>query len=244
MNFSVFSQNTTNNYKYIIVPEKFDFLKKTDEYQTSSLMKFLLKKKGFEVFLSNEKFPAELAANKCLALFTDIKDASSMFSTKSTIQIKDCSGKLIFSSKQGKSKEKAYKKAYHESIRNAYNTMSDFSNTYLSSNIEEIKKPKNIIDKPVGKTIIAPQIIKVKELEQKGKVIKKESKLLYAQPNANGFQLVNMTPKVVFIILKTNVKDVFVIKDKNGILFKNNSYWLAQYYENNQLVEKEYQIKF
>ena len=68
--------------------------------------------------------------------------------------------------------------------------------------------------------------------------------MLYAQAKSNGFQLVNTTPEVVFIILKTNIKDVFVIKGKNGIIYKNGNIWVAEYYENTKLVVKQYHIKF
>ncbi len=49
---------------------------------------------------------------------------------------------------------------------------------------------------------------------------------------------------MVFLILKTNVKNVFIIHDKNGILYKLGENWVAEFYEKNQLVTKEYQIKF
>ena len=64
------------------------------------------------------------------------------------------------------------------------------------------------------------------------------------QAKANGFQLVNTTPEVVFLLLKTNVKDVFVIKDKNGILYKVGDVWIAEFYENDRLTTKTYLIKF
>ena len=75
-------------------------------------------------------------------------------------------------------------------------------------------------------------------------VVSSSLDILYAQPKINGFQLVNMKPEVVFIVLKTNVEDVFIIKGKNGILYKNGDNWFSEFYENNQLVRKEYQIKF
>jgi hypothetical protein len=68
--------------------------------------------------------------------------------------------------------------------------------------------------------------------------------VLYAQTKNNGFQLVNTALEVVFLILKTNVKNVFIIHDKNGILYKCGENWIAEFYENNQLITKEYQIKF
>ena len=54
----------------------------------------------------------------------------------------------------------------------------------------------------------------------------------------------NSAPEVVFLILKTNVKNVFIIHDKNGILYKLGEKWVAEFYEKNQLVTREYQIKF
>jgi len=47
MTISLTSQTKKmSDFKYIIVPNKFDFLKKSNQYQTSSLTKFLLQKKG------------------------------------------------------------------------------------------------------------------------------------------------------------------------------------------------------
>ena len=46
-----FSQELNlEKYQYIIVPDQFSFLKSVDQYQTSSLTKFLFEKKGFKVF--------------------------------------------------------------------------------------------------------------------------------------------------------------------------------------------------
>ena len=36
---SIYAQKKINDYKYIIVPNKFDFASKEDQYQTSSLTK-------------------------------------------------------------------------------------------------------------------------------------------------------------------------------------------------------------
>ena len=73
--FTGFSQQSNiNNYKYIIVPDRLEIVKKVDQYQTSSLTKFLLAKKGFEVYLSNEKLPDDLALNRCLALTANVVD--------------------------------------------------------------------------------------------------------------------------------------------------------------------------
>ena len=88
---SLFSQQSQfDKYQYIIVPHKFDFVNSTDQFQTSSLTKFLLRKKGFKVFLSNEKLPEDLRNNSCIGLRAIVKDESSMFITKSKLVIQDC----------------------------------------------------------------------------------------------------------------------------------------------------------
>lgn len=245
VNVSLFSQEINlEKYQYIVVADKFDFLKKADQYQTSSLTKFLLKKKGFKVFLSNEKLPKEVVNNRCSVLFAAVNDLSSMFKTKIVIEIKDCYNKVLYTSEEGGSKLKEYKKAYHEAIRNAFETMEDFEYSY-NSNLIDVKKEDVKVVIPAKNS---PKVIVTQEITSDANAIENKvveaSNLLYAQPKNNGFQLVNLKPEVVFIIFKTNVKDVFVIKDKNGILYKNGNYWIAEYYENDALIAKKFEVKF
>ena len=225
-------------YKYIIVSDKFHFVKEVDGYQTSSLTKFLLEKKGFQVFLSNENFPDELSLNKCNnALFADVKDESDFLTTKSIIVLNDCKGKNIYTSKVGKSKLKEYKKAYQASIRSAFESMTDFIYSY----------------KPSEKSLITPEITKIDKIvvtpdpvTQKKEAVREilSSENLYAQPIPNGFQLVNTTPEVVYVLLKTGVKDIFLLKDKMGIVYKSAEKWFVEFYQNEMLVTKELKVKF
>ena len=68
--------------------------------------------------------------------------------------------------------------------------------------------------------------------------------MLYAQAKPFGFQLVDSEPRVVYSMQKTSLKDVYILKNKNGIIHKKNEKWVAEYYENNQLIQKELTIKF
>lgn len=229
-----------DKYNYIIVPDKFDFVKSTNEYQTSSLAKFLLRKKGFKVFLGNEKLPQDLRDNRCLALQAIVKDASSMFTVKTFIELKDCHGKILYTSKIGKSKEKEYQKGYREAIRNAFDTMTDFEYSYSAASLVKTDEKQEIIIPIAG--VVLQNI--TAELKTAGNAIAGVVGVLYAQVVKNGFQLINTKPEVVFIILNTNLKDVFVIKDKNGVFYKVDENWVSEYYENNQLIQKEFQVKF
>ncbi len=236
---SIFAQKKVNSYKYVILPNKFEFVGSSDKYQTSSLTKFLFNKYGFKAFLSDEKLPKDVAENKCLALTGTVKDDSGMFTTKSIIELRDCYNNVIFTSSVGKSKEKEYKKAYHEAIRNAFKSVAALKYKYTSS-----KKDLNE-NKTEGIPVVVetPKIINTDAVVT-NKVNKDTSKTLYAQAITNGFQLVDTKPEVIFQILKTNVKDVFVIKDKNGLMYKSSNGWMAEYYEADKKTIESYKIKF
>jgi hypothetical protein len=244
---SAYSQNTEiNNYKYVIVQDRFDFLKEQDQYQTSSLTKFLLQKKGFTVFLSNETLPKDVSENRCLALMATVKSTSSLFVVKNKIELEDCYGKLIYSSEEGKSKEKDYKKGYHEAIRNAYSTMSDIEYSY-NPEAKDVLINENVdsgVELPIKKTIQTKVIPEIKEPVVVKKLVSNSIETLYAQIKPNGFQLINTKPAIVFEVLKTNLIDVFIIRGKNGVMYKSKNTWIAEYYENNQLVVKQFDIKF
>ncbi len=225
-------------YKYIVVSDKFHFVKTIDGFQTSSLTKFLLKKKGFQVYLSNENFPDELSQNKCNnTLFADVKDESDFLTIKSIIVLNDCEGKNIYTSKVGKSKLKDYKKAYQASIRSAFDSMTDFIYSNKPSEKSLITPEITIIDK----IVVTPDPVTQKK-EAVNEILPSEN--LYAQPIPNGFQLVNTTPEVVYVLLKTGVKDIFLLKDKTGIVYKSVEKWFVEFYQNEMLVTKELKVKF
>ncbi|MFK8058812.1 MAG: hypothetical protein AB8B78_01860 [Polaribacter sp.] len=243
-----------NNYKYIIVDEKFDFLKTPDQYQTSSLTKFLLQKSNFNVYINKEKLPKDFYDHRCSALTVSVVDESTMFTTKSKIVFKDCYSEVIYTSKLGSSKLKEYKKAYQQSIRKAYNTMSDIKYVYQPKEKETniIKDTKTEVIKPIVKEVPIKIVTAVKTVvpiteSKNSSVNTKEivtNNVLYAQAIENGFQLVNTKPAVVFQVLKTNVNEVFIIKNKNGVFYKNKDTWVAEYYLEGKLVTEKFTVKF
>ena len=79
INLTVAQTINFNKYQYVIVDSKFDFVRQVDGYRTSSLTKFLFKKKGFITYLDNEEYTDELAKNGCKALYAEVKDVSGFF---------------------------------------------------------------------------------------------------------------------------------------------------------------------
>ena len=104
---SISSQTNLNEYKYIIVSKKYDFLKEADQYQLNSLSKFLFNKYGFTALMEGEVYPEDLIRNRCLALKADALKNTGMFKTKLNIELTDCNDRVVYVSDVGESREKA-----------------------------------------------------------------------------------------------------------------------------------------
>ncbi|MGY5848176.1 hypothetical protein ACW6QP_12270 [Salegentibacter sp. HM20] len=125
-----------NQYKYVVVPNSFEFSKEENQYQLNALAKFLFEKYGFETLMNNESKPTDLQRDNCLAMYADVKDESGLFVTKMTLILKDCYGKTIFTSKEGRSREKDFEPAWHEALRDAFTSLEEVDYQYIPSQEE------------------------------------------------------------------------------------------------------------
>ncbi len=205
------AQTNLNNYKYVLVPKKFDFLKEADQYQLNSLTKFLLEKENFTAIFDDKDFPEDLAKDRCLALEANVIDDSGLFKTKLTVQLEDCRKNILFTSRQGDSKEKEYQKAYFESLREAFQSFKTINYEYkpIQNNtpvsIETAKEP-------------VKEIIPVDEPEKLEAIkdLKPEPKLEPEKP---------VTPEVPKkeekdeVIKKPKAEPVFVKDDEINVLY-------------------------
>lgn len=130
---SVFAQKSINNYKYVIVPNKYDFSKEKDQYQLNSLTQFLFEKSGFVAIMEGDEYPEDLNFNRCLAMKADVIKGSGMFTTKLTVLLKDCNEKKIYETAEGNSREKEYKVAYNKALREAFKSFDSLNYSYTPS---------------------------------------------------------------------------------------------------------------
>lgn len=240
---ALMAQNSINNYEYVIVSNRFEFVKKVDQYQTSSLTKFLLNKAGFKAFLSTDKLPNTVNNDRCSVLYVDVISPSGFFTTKNKVLFKDCNGKEVYLSTEGKSKEKEYKKAYHEAIRRAFRDPIISSYSYVKATKTPVQNKVVQVTRPIKEVVSKKNITTVTSTPKVVATVENKN-VLYAQPKVDGFQLIDTTPKVVFSLLKTSKANVFILKDRNGILYLKDAQWVAEYYQNNQLIKEVLQIKF
>lgn len=271
---SVFSQANLNDYKYVIVPTKYDFLKGKDQYQLNSFTAFLFNKYGFQTLMEGDEYPEDLVRNRCLALRSDVTKESGMFKTKLLLELKSCNDQVVFTTKMGESREKEYQRAYTEAMRNAFKSFEDVNYKYepkvddivvetpkvevkpeVSEEIkklkEEIKTLKNekkveVVEVEKPKVVEAPVVIPEPKPVKKVEAVVEEIVLdiLYAQEIDNGFQLVDSTPKVVYKIKKTGQTNLFLVENENAIIYKIGDTWVYEYSTDEGVKQKELNIKF
>ncbi len=201
-----------NQYKYIILPEKYDFLKSEDQFKLMSLTKFLFEKENFTVLNKSDKIPTDLYENPCLGMYADVIKSSNFLTTIFEIEIKNCRKEIILKSKKGKSRLKEYKRSYHEALRGAFISLNNLNYTYKQA--ETVDNAKII--KPVSVNQTVDSIVN----NNTDSGIEKE--ILYAQKTKNGFQLVDSSPKVLYTLLNTSKKDVYILNNKKGYLYKKD----------------------
>lgn len=237
-----YSQNTINSYKYVLVPDRFDFSRENNQYGLNTTAKLLLEQKGFTAFVGNEGLPPTLAANKCIALKAEVVEKKGLFVTNLTLLLKDCQGNIIFKSKEGKSREKEFLTAYDEALRNAFLSLKDVPYNYDSTTIAQ---PQQVamtpaVSTPVPATVSSPAPVPAKA------AVPEISGTLYAQVTPNGYQLIDTTPKKILTLLKTSMQDYFIVEagPSNAVVFKKDGEWLFEYYKDNKLVSQKLEIKF
>lgn len=228
---SVVSQSV-NQYKYASVPSKFTFLKEKDKYHLNTLTKLFMQRYGFETYLDTDTAPYDFSNTNCNKVYVDVQKNSNMFVTRLKVLLKDCNGKVLFTSQEGTSKAKELKVAYNEALRDAFASFSTLHYKYA-----EIKDTV----KPIEVAVADPQ-----PAAKSGNENTASTGTLYAQPIQNGFQLVNSEPKVVMKIYKTSNSDIYAAVRGNvsGVFIPKGNEWFFEYYQNDKLVSEKVDVKF
>lgn len=229
LGFSQASQNI-NDYQYVIIPESFDFLSEPNQHNLNELTKMLFDKQGFITLYAKERFPDEVAINRCKALYADVVKEGGFLRTNLSIVLRDCQNHEVFKSRIGSSKEKEHKKAYYEALRGASESVKALEYKYSGN-----ESATDVTS--MSKTNSSTPAKAVEVVNQN---------MLFAQPIANGYQLVDASPKVVLKIYRTSQPDSFtaVSDTKNGVVFKRGNDWFFEYYKDDKLISEKLEIKF
>jgi len=263
------SQTEVNSYKYIIVPLQYKFLKGENKYRLNTLTKHLFLKSGYEVYYDKQLIPADLFEDRCLAMYADVNEIDRGFRiTNLEIELRDCKGELILKSDIGRSGINNHEKRFTTALRNAYDTFSDrlfYQETAKSTSTEEKVVDNKTSDKPLVKSDVtldvyenSKKVVETKDTNEKEAESTTEitageqetveeasdNEILYAQEIDNGYQLVNSESKVVMVLLKTGLDDVFNVKGNDAIIFKKDGVWMYSENKENGVKLKPLNIKF
>lgn len=246
LSISCFSQ-TLNNYKYVLVPEKFEEFKEPNKYNLNGLTQYLLSKDGFEAYLGKSNLPDDALNNNCLVLTLELVNDSGMFKTKLAIQFKDCKGQIIYTTPYGLAKDKKFKVAYNKALREAAKNFKGLNYSYvkpevteevtikqsetkdLQFEIERLKKEKNKLEED----LVEEKKAKLNKEEVKEEEAKKSPTEFYAKVRQKeswvDYNVYDEKGILYFVFYSTGKKDTFLVKqannDKKLVCFKENGYW-------------------
>jgi len=220
------AQTNLDQYKYVSVPNRFDFMKSSDQFQISSLAKFLLTKNKFTVLEDLEKYPADLAANQCLLLNLNVEQIKGFLKTKLEVQFLNCKNQVVFKSDIGMSREKDFKAAYHQALRAAFSSVSEanykFNETFDTVSTNE--KPISV--KPAVSTPMQATDLSSSKLT---------SEILMTQ-TSYGFDIKDADGIVVYSLHQTMSDGIYIIDKLPGIVYKRGNRFVREYISNQKII--------
>lgn len=233
-----FGQNGVDNYKYVSVPDRFDFLKSADQYQLNALTKFLLKKNGFSVLDVSSDYPKELLKNRCLLLDVNVIKLKGFLNTKLEVQFTNCQNEIVFRSDIGVSKIKDFKKGYHEALRKAFVSIAELNYSYkaAASSIQLEQTPE------VAAVEVAPPPAPSKAMKEllpppPPPVSKQDLSQVKIRPSDFGFTVIHEpSGKVLHTLHATLYEGVFIIDNLPGIAYKRGNRWVREFVVNQKIV--------
>ncbi|MEC8536113.1 MAG: hypothetical protein VXY75_01835 [Bacteroidota bacterium] len=220
------AQTNLNQYKYVSVPNRFDFMKSSDQFQISSLAKFLLTKNKFTVLENLEKYPADLAANKCLLLNLNVEQIKGFLKTKLEVQFLNCKNQVVFKSDIGISREKDFKTAYHQALRAAFSSVSE-ANYKFNETVDKV--PTN--EKPISVKRAVSTPMQDTDLSSS----KLTSEILMTQ-TSYGFDIRDADGILVYSLYQTMSDGIYIIDKLPGIVYKRGNRFVREYISNQKII--------
>jgi hypothetical protein len=171
--------------------------------------------------------PNEVVESNCNKVYVDVKSNGNLFVTKLTVVLKDCKNAVVYTSIEGRSREKELQVAYNQALREAFSSFDKLE--YKYSGNSNVNSKSNVNENSNSKSPLLNQ-------------------MLFAKPlGPNLIQLLtNDTdiPNLVLTISKTNNPSIFIVEEamRQGVVYKNNNEWIFDYYENEKLISEKLNI--
>lgn len=224
---TLFAQRDINSYENVIVPIKFDFFKKNNQYNLNTLTKMFFVKMGFKTYLDNE-MPEEIYANPCNNLYVNVAETGNFLKTKIQVFLSDCKKDTLYKSEIGISKEKDINVSYNLALRAALKSFEKINYQYTPNT-------------PNSNQSVAP-LEEVKKIEEK---TEKKHTQLTVKNITNGFELINSDGLTIMKLLKTSRSDTYTAfkSGQQGALILKDKTWFFEYYQGEQFVSEPVEVE-
>lgn len=240
-----------DEYKYLVVPKKFLTFKEYNQYQSSTIIKHFMQQAGFNV-IYDDNLPADVAANRCLALFVDVQDNSNMLKTKVAIALNDCKGTTVYITPEAQTKEKDLRKGYKGVISEASAYFSGLRHNYQPPNSSNDENAS--VQSPATMPVVAKDIkAATEETEVIGENAKQDTAVdntmgetLNAIATKDGYLLIDGTDTIQYRLTKTAAEHVFHADKKGmkGIVYKKGDVWFFESEKEESKIIAELLISF
>ena len=227
-----------NDYKYALVPEKFSIFKNKNQYRLNTMSKMFMKQYGFETYYDSEVQPFDFSNVNCNKVYIDLIEKNNLFITKIAVVLKDCRGNVLATSKMVSTKEKDLALAYTTILKEAFDSFTELQNYKYNGKVMSVAIDDNVKNSDANVSEVMPETVSNSQTIS--------SDQLYAQPIANGYQLVNSDPKIIMKIYKTSAQDFYtaVQGELQGVLVSKKGEWFFEYYKKDELISEKVNVKF
>lgn len=197
-----------SDYKYVMIPEKFQTFK--NSYGLEASLAKALQGKKYEILPeAMDKWPTVARNNSCNVVTAEVVNDKNLFTNKVILQFKDCNKKVIFESK-GRSDIKEFEEGFADALKEAVTKVG------VSSPVEMLpSRTPDAAQTVVHNTTAEPSTSSAAPAANaysNGK-----SDLQKIQVDANQFILAKSGSSVPFAVFKaTSKKDVFLVKLADG----------------------------
>lgn len=217
-----------NDFQYVIVPLRYEFMKSDNEYRLSTLTKFNLDKMGFKVFYDDKNLPKEIVSNACAVLKIEALSLGSFMGTSCIIVFKDCQNNIIYKSEIGKSKEKEYAKAFPDALNKAFLSIYELNYSYQPK-VEKTAQPNDVSSEAIIESTVVVNENALKAIKISG-----------------GYNLVDKSENIVFKLTSSGKSDFYLAQKGTqvGVIFQKGTEWFFEYDLDGKLMSEKVEIQF
>lgn len=209
---AIFGQKVSD-YKYVLIPEKFESFK-GESYGLEEALAKALKNKKYEVLPANiDQWPSEAKDNSCNVMKADVLNVKSMFKNKLMLVVKDCNNKVLLES-NGSSSIKEFEEGLADALKMALINVGNSNPVAMQPAKNHASMASTTIADNTAQSSVSETAVSVPATgSSTGNYSNGKVDVQKIQIDANQFILAKSGSSVPFAIFKTtSKKDVFLVK--------------------------------